>query len=38
MQNITLKPIKAQEVNVKLGGQNVLLRIVQRTTGLYMDI
>lgn len=38
MQNITLKPIKAQEINVKLGGQNVLLRIVQRTTGLYMDI
>lgn len=38
MQTITLQPLKAQEVTVTLGGQNVTLRIVQRTTGLYIDI
>jgi len=38
MQNISLKPLKAQEVSVNLGGQAVTLRIVQRSTGLFMDI
>ncbi|TBM10114.1 hypothetical protein EYY83_19025 [Hafnia alvei] len=38
MQNISLKPLKAQEVNVNLAGQSVTLRIVQRSTGLFMDI
>lgn len=38
MQNISLKPLKAQEVSVNLGGQNVTLRIVQRNTGLFMDV
>ena len=38
MQNISLKPIKAQEVSVNLGGQAVTLRICQRSTGLFMDI
>lgn len=38
MQNISLKPLKAQEVSVTLGGQAVTLRIVQRSTGLFMDI
>jgi len=38
MQTITLQPIKAQELTVKLGEQSVTLRIFQRSTGLYMDI
>jgi hypothetical protein len=38
MQNISLKPLKAQEVSVTLGGQSVTLRIVQRSTGLFMDV
>lgn len=38
MQNISLKPLKAQEVSVNLAGQLVTLRIVQRSTGLFMDI
>lgn len=38
MQNISLKPLKAQEVSVNLAGQSVRLRIVQRSTGLFMDI
>ncbi len=38
MQTITLQPLKAQEVTVTLEGQSVTLRIVQRTTGLYIDI
>lgn len=38
MQNISLKPLKAQEVSVTLGGQAVTLRIVQRSTGLFMDV
>ncbi|WP_205954260.1 phage baseplate plug family protein [Pantoea stewartii] len=38
MQIITLQPIKAQELTVRLGDQNVTLRIYQRTTGLYVDI
>ncbi len=38
MQNISLKPVKAQEVSVSLSGQDVTLRIVQRATGLFIDI
>jgi len=38
MQNISLKPLKAQEVNVTLNGQATTLRIVQRSTGMFMDI
>ena len=38
MQNISLKPLKAQEVSVNLAGKSVTLRIVQRSTGLFMDI
>lgn len=38
MQNISLKPLKAQEVSVNLAGQSVTLRVVQRSTGLFMDI
>lgn len=38
MQNISLKPVKAQEVSVNLSGQDVTLRIVQRSTGLFIDI
>lgn len=38
MQTITLQPIKAQELTVKLGEQSLTLRIFQRSTGLYMDI
>lgn len=38
MQTITLQPIKAQELTVKLGDQSVTLRIFQRSTGLYIDI
>ncbi len=38
MQNISLKPMKAQEVSVNLDGQAVTLRIAQRTTGLFMDV
>ena len=38
MQSISLKPLKAQEVSVNLAGQSVTLRIVQRSTGLFMDV
>lgn len=38
MQNISLKPLKAQEVSVNLGEQSVTLRIVQRSTGLFIDV
>ncbi|MEI7410051.1 phage baseplate plug family protein [Pectobacterium aroidearum] len=38
METISLKPIKAQEVSVTLDGQAVKLRIVQRSTGLFMDV
>ena len=38
MQNISLKPLKAQEVSVSLADQQVTLRIVQRSTGLFMDV
>lgn len=38
MQNISLKPLKAQEVSVNLAGQSTTLRIVQRSTGMFIDI
>lgn len=38
MLNISLQPVKAQEVSVSLGDQAVTLRIVQRSTGLFMDV
>lgn len=38
MQNISLKPLKAQEVSVNLDGQSVTLRIVQRSTGMFIDV
>ncbi|WP_447881061.1 phage baseplate plug family protein [Serratia fonticola] len=38
MQAITLQPIKAQQVNISLGGQDCTLRLVQRTTGLFIDV
>lgn len=38
MQIVSLQPKKAQETTVDLGDQSVTLRIVQRTTGLYIDI
>jgi len=38
MQNISLKPWKAQEVSITLDGQAMTLRIVQRSTGLFMDV
>lgn len=38
MQTITLQPIKAQQLNVSLGGQDCRIRLVQRTTGLFMDV
>ncbi|WP_289365959.1 phage baseplate plug family protein [Pantoea stewartii] len=38
MQTITLQPVKAQELMVRLGEQSVTLRIFQRSTGLYIDI
>lgn len=38
MQIITLIPTSAQIVNVSLDGQDCALRVVQRSTGLFMDI
>lgn len=38
MQSITLQPIKAQQVSVSLAGQDCKVRIVQRTTGLFIDV
>lgn len=38
MQNISLKPLKAQEVSVNLAGQSTTLRIVQRSAGMFIDI
>lgn len=38
MQEITLKPIKAQQVSVTIGGQVCQIRLVQRTTGLFIDV
>ncbi len=38
MQAITLQPIKAQQVSVSLDGQDCKIRLVQRTTGLFIDV
>ncbi|MGO4743971.1 phage baseplate plug family protein [Serratia quinivorans] len=38
MQTITLQPIKAQQVGITLGGQDCQIRLVQRTTGLFIDV
>lgn len=38
MQAITLQPIKAQQLNVSLDGQDCIIRLVQRTTGLFVDV
>lgn len=38
MQEITLLPRRGQILNVTLAGQVCRLRIVQRTTGLFMDV
>ncbi|HEJ7990254.1 TPA: hypothetical protein SMI27_000892 [Serratia liquefaciens] len=38
MQEITLKPLKAQQVSVTIGGQACQIRLVQRTTGLFIDV
>ena len=38
MQNVTLQPVKSQELSISLAGQSVTLRIVQRSTGLFVDI
>ncbi|WP_346827302.1 phage baseplate plug family protein [Serratia inhibens] len=38
MQTITLQPIKAQQIGVSLGGQDCQIRLVQRTTGLFIDV
>lgn len=38
MLTVSLKPIKAQELKVSLGGQSVKIKIVQRSTGLFIDI
>ncbi len=38
MQTVTLQPIKAQELTVTLSGVPVMLRIYQRSNGLYADV
>ena len=38
MQTITLQPIKAQQVGITLGGQDCQIRLVQRTTGMFIDV
>lgn len=38
MQEINLKPIKAQQVSVTIRGQACQIRLVQRTTGLFIDV
>jgi len=38
VQEITLLPRRGQILNVTLAGQVCRLRIVQRTTGLFMDV
>ncbi|WP_261465783.1 phage baseplate plug family protein [Serratia entomophila] len=38
MQEITLKPLKAQQVSVIVGGQDCQIRLVQRITGLFIDV
>lgn len=38
MLQIPLQAIKAQEISVSLPEQDITLRIVQRTTGLFMDV
>jgi len=38
MQNISINPVKGQEVKVSLDGQRVALRINQRSNGLYIDV
>lgn len=38
MQTITLQPIKAQQVGITLDGQDCQIRLVQRDTGLFIDV
>lgn len=38
MIGITIRPIRAQQLEVTLGGQPFVIRLYQHTTGLYMDL
>lgn len=38
MLEVAIQPKKAQEVAITLGGQACLIRIVQRSTGVFMDL
>lgn len=38
MQEISLMPVKSQEISVTLANQNCRIKIHQRSTGLYMDM
>ena len=38
MQIISIQPVKGQTIDLNLDGQRTTLRIVQRTSGIYMDV
>jgi len=38
MKEITLKPLRAQRFTVSLAGQSCIVRLNQRSTGLYIDL
>ncbi len=38
MIEITLKPLKQQKFNVILNGQQCTIRLMQRSTGMYIDL
>ncbi|MFZ4835756.1 phage baseplate plug family protein [Rouxiella sp. Mn2063] len=38
MRNVSIEPEKSQSISVSLGGQRCEIRLIQRTTFLYMDL
>ncbi|WP_023640356.1 phage baseplate plug protein [Dickeya zeae] len=38
MRTVTLQPLKSQSISVNLAGQQCIIRLIQRNSGLYMDL
>ncbi|ANI29434.1 hypothetical protein PL78_06210 [Yersinia entomophaga] len=38
MMTVSIEPMKSQEFSVQLGGQQCNIRLIQRTSAIYMDL
>lgn len=38
MKTVSIEPMKSQTVSVTLGGQQCLLRLIQRPSAIYLDL